>query len=263
MQLFRRISQIVDQGGRVNTVTLIGAPAAHAAAVGQMMALLPDGTADGCLIDEKFTAAVVERIKTGAFGAPTVFAVDYGGDFTLFWDCWAGEANAVVFGGGHISVALADILRHVGFRVSVIDDRPEFAGKTRFPGADKVICKDFAAAIADGDVAVDDQTAVIIVTRGHRYDLDCLRGTIGSGAKYIGMIGSRSRVAGILSMLAEEGFSPDHLGRLRAPIGLDIGATTPAEIAVSIVAEIIAVFRGGSLRPLKLAAGEGQEWTKC
>ncbi len=263
MQLYHKISQIVEQGGRVNTVTLLEAPEALVAAVGQVLLLLPDGTGDGCLIDEKFTATVVERIRGGAFSGPTAFVVDYGGAFTLFWDCWTREANAVIFGGGHISVVLAELLGHVGFRVSVIDDRPEFANKTRFPRANKVICKDFAAAITGGEVAIDEQTAVIIVTRGHRYDLDCLRGTVEAGAKYLGMIGSRRRVAGILKLLAEEGVAPAHIERLRAPIGLDIGATTPAEIAVSIVAEIIAVFRGGSLRPLKLASGEEPEWMKC
>lgn len=256
MKQFARIRQIIGAGGRVDTLTLIKAPAAQAAAVGQLL-LLPDGTVDGCLINDGFTAAVLDRVRAADWSGPTAFEVEYGGSFTLFWDAWARGASAVIFGGGHISVALADILSLVGFDVAVADDRPEFANTSRFPKAKKVICKDFTAAIADGDVVIDNQTAAVIVTRGHRYDLDCLRGTITSPAKYLGMIGSRRRVAGILDILADEGVDPAALARLHAPIGLDIGAATPAEIAVSIVAEIIAVFRGGSLRPLKLGEGAG------
>jgi xanthine dehydrogenase accessory factor len=147
MQLFHKISQIIEQGGRVNTITLIKAPEFHAAAVGQALLLLPDGTVDGCLIDESFMAAVFERIRGGAFSGPATFEIDYGGTFTLFWDSWSREANAVIFGGGHISVVLAEFWGHVGFRVSVIDDWPEFANRNRFPGARKVICKDIAASM--------------------------------------------------------------------------------------------------------------------
>lgn len=257
MSQFARINQMVEAGGRVVSITLLTAPAAHAAAIGELLLLLPDGTVEGCLIDEKFTALVAAKAGGAAWDGPVALEIDYGGPCRLFCDSWTREAGAVIFGGGHISVALAEMLGLVGFAVAVVDDRPEFANKARFPKAQAVICKDFRAAIAGGDVAIDSQTAVIIVTRGHRHDLDCLRGTLGSSAKYLGMIGSRRRVAGILSLLAEEGVDPEALGRLHAPIGLDIGAATPAEIAVSIVAEIIAVFRGGSLKPLKLRRGEG------
>jgi xanthine dehydrogenase accessory factor len=256
MKQFARINEIVEAGDCVASVTLLKAPAAHATAVGQMLLLLPDGMAEGCLIDDKFTALVAERVRSRDGDGPACFEIEYGGSCTLFCDNWTRQAGAVIFGGGHISVALAEILSLVGFEVAVVDDRPEFANKARFPKAKTVICKDFQAAIAGGDVAIDGQMAVIIVTRGHRYDLDCLRGTLGSQAKYLGMIGSRRRVAGILAMLADEGVDPEELGRLHAPIGLDIGAATPAEIAVSIVAEIIAVFRGGSLKSLKLRSEE-------
>ncbi len=256
MKQFARINEIVEAGGHVVSVTLLKAPAAHAAAVGRMLLLLPDGTVEGCLIDDEFTALVAGQVRSRTGDEAATLETSYDGACTLFCDNWRRQAGVVIFGGGHISLPLAEMLSMVGFEVAVVDDRPEFANKARFPKAKTVICKDFQAALAGGDVTIDDQTAVIIVTRGHRYDLDCLRGTLGSEAKYLGMIGSRRRVAGILAMLADEGTDPAKLGRLHAPIGLDIGAATPAEIAVSIVAEIIAVFRGGSLKSLKLGNEE-------
>lgn len=256
MKQFARIKEMLEAGGSVASVTLLKGPAAHAGAVGQMLLLLPDGTVDGRLIDDEFTGLVAEQVRGQAWSGPAIFEVEYDGRWSLFGDCWARQASAVIFGGGHISVALVEILGLAGFEVTVVDDRPEFANRVRFPRAKTVICKDFQTAINAGDVATDGQTAVIVVTRGHRYDLDCLRGTIGSDAKYLGMIGSRRRVAGIMAMLTDEGVDRAALDRLYAPIGLDIGAATPAEIAVSIAAEIIAVFRGKSLKSLKLRSEE-------
>lgn len=109
--------------------------------------------------------------------------------------------------------------------MTVVDDRPESANKSRFPQARSVLCEDFRRALPG--LAVDGNTAVIIVTRGHRYDMDCLRATMGSCARYLGMIGSRKRVREIINLLREEGAPADPPQRLRAPIGLAIKAETP------------------------------------
>ena len=125
------------------------------------------------------------------------------------------------------------------FAVTVLDDRISFANSERFPQAAQVICDSFAAGIARLQIRATDY--VCVITRGHRWDGECLRQILsGTLPKYLGMIGSKRRVEGLLSLLAEEGFDPESLGRIHAPIGLKINAQTPAEIAVSICGEMIA-----------------------
>ncbi len=148
------------------------------------------------------------------------------------------KERLVILGGGHISLELCRYASDLGFSVTVVDDRPGFAHPGRFPDADKVICNAFSDAIEE--LAVNSNDYVAVVTRGHRFDADCLRGVLsGVFPKYLGMIGSRRRVAALLQLLEEEGFSGEDLGRIHTPIGLDIGAVTVKEIAISIVAELI------------------------
>ncbi|MGH7557626.1 MAG: XdhC family protein [Gemmatimonadota bacterium] len=156
----------------------------------------------------------------------------------------------IVVGAGHIAQPLSRIGKLLGFRVVVIDDRPDFARRERFPEADRVIVADFADPFAE--VAVGPRSHVVLVTRGHRYDYDCARALARAGAEpaYVGMIGSRRRVRAAFEQLAAEGFDREWLARIHAPIGLDIGAETPAEIAVAIGAEMILAERGGTGEPL-------------
>ena len=144
----------------------------------------------------------------------------------------------ILLGGGHIAVPLCRLGAMLGFSVVVVDDRPEYAVRSRFPEAEQVICADFKAEI--GDLRIGPTDYVAIITHGHRWDADCLR-TLLSGVfpRYLGMISSRRRAEGLSALLIREGFSPDLIGRVRSPIGLSIGALTPQEIAVSIAGELI------------------------
>jgi xanthine dehydrogenase accessory factor len=129
------------------------------------------------------------------------------------------------------------------FRVTVFDDRPSFADRTRFPGASEVICESFGRLSQRLTFRADDYA--VILTRGHRHDVECLRSVLSGGESpcYLGMIGSRRRAAVVRRQMAEEGFARERVGRLRSPVGLDIGAVTPEEIAVSILAEAVQVKR--------------------
>lgn len=148
----------------------------------------------------------------------------------------------LILGAGHIAQAVASMGKKLDFHVIVVDDRPDFANRARFPEADEVICDDFANTIRR--TTIDPNTYIVIVTRGHRYDEVCLREVLGRPAKYLGMIGSKRRVKLLLNKLQEAGFAAEDLAKVKSPIGLNIGAETPAEIAISILAEIIAVRRG-------------------
>ncbi|MCL5946986.1 MAG: XdhC family protein, partial [Chloroflexi bacterium] len=143
------------------------------------------------------------------------------------------------------------IARVLGFHVTVWDDRAAFAQQGRFPTADEVRVADFGRELSEYvKDCVDARTYVVLVTRGHQQDVPALRSLLKSAAPYIGMIGSKRRVWTVLKLLYAEGFPPETLLRIYAPVGLDIRAVTPAEIAVAICAELVRVLRGGSGRSL-------------
>ena len=152
------------------------------------------------------------------------------------------QERLLVLGGGHIALPVCEFAAKCGFEVHVVDDRPDFANCSRFPDAKNVICDSFENGIEKFGVTPFDY--VVVITRGHRHDADCLRALLpGEQPAYLGMIGSRRRTKGLLEMLKEEGFDPERLQKICTPIGLDIGAITPAEIAVSILSEVIAYKR--------------------
>ena len=147
-----------------------------------------------------------------------------------------------IFGGGHVSGQIVPLASKVGFKTVVIDDRPEFADAARFPEAEAVYCYPFEDVV--GRFPVDGSSYIIIVTRGHLNDKTVLEQTLRTPARYIGMIGSRRKKAMVFKRLLEDGFAQEDIDRVFSPIGLDIGAETPEEIAVSIVAELIKVRAG-------------------
>ena len=152
------------------------------------------------------------------------------------------EERLIVLGAGHIALPVCEFAAKSGFAVTVVDDRPDFANRSRFPLAANVICDGFEHAIAGLRITPFDY--VVIITRGHRHDADCLRAILpGEQPAYLGMIGSRRRTTGLLKMLEEEGFPADRLKKICTPIGLNIGAITPGEIAISILSEVIAYKR--------------------
>lgn len=203
----------------------------------------------GSLGDEAADRAATRALAGAESPAATVSLPDT--SIALYVERVAPPPELVIVGAGHIAVPLAAIGALLGWRVTVLDDRPEFARAERFPGADRVIVADFADPFAG--VPIGPRTRLVLVTRGHRYDYDCLRAVVAMGAElaYVGMIGSRRRVRAAFEMLSAEGFDAAWLARVRAPIGLDVEARTPAEIAVAVAAEMIQAERGGTGRPLR------------
>jgi xanthine dehydrogenase accessory factor len=161
-----------------------------------------------------------------------------GGTFTIAVEVLRPRRSLVVFGAGHVGQALALVAALVGYSVTVIDDREQFLTQDRFPDPNiSLIAKAFDQVA--GTLEISTSTAVVIVTRGHQYDEQCLKDTIDSPAAYIGMIGSKRRVIAVFRRLTALGVDAEKLGRVHAPIGLNIGAVSPQEIAVAILAEII------------------------
>jgi xanthine dehydrogenase accessory factor len=257
--IVRAVLEALQEGGAVCLATVIRADEAFAVAPGVKMLVWPDGSALGSLggaLDEAvrgdcreaLARHLVQTVRYSPDGRRLPPAAAEPGVEVLI-EAIEPPATLLVVGGGHVGKALSQIGALLGFSVAIIDDRPEYASPARFPEADHIICGDFAEALRQFPIGPD--TYVVIVTRDHRQDEESLRQVMGAPAAYVGMIGSRRRVGAVLQQLQEEGVPADAVARVHSPIGLDIGAETPEEIAVSIMAEIIQVRRQGSGRPLR------------
>src|SRR5947207_6344313 len=162
-----------------------------------------------------------------------------GGTLDIFVEPILPPAALYIFGAGHVSVNLYKVARNAGFDLTIVDDRASYANRERFPEAKQVIAEDFEQAMAR--ITPNEASYIVIVTRGHRDDMRVLRWAIQTPARYIGMIGSKRKTIAIFRELTKEGIAPQLFERVHAPVGLDIGAVTPEEIAVAITAELIAV----------------------
>lgn len=155
----------------------------------------------------------------------------------IFVESLSQEVQIVMCGGGHVSYALSKLTDFLGYHITVIDDREEFANKERFPNAKRIICKSFAKAFETENFSAD--SCFVIVTRGHVDDALCLEEVMKRDYRYAGMIGSRSKIGKCRDLILSKGFSSEEFNRVHTPIGLDIGGQTPEEIAISIIAQII------------------------
>ena len=165
-----------------------------------------------------------------------------GGRMQVFIEPIEGTPVLCLFGAGHVAQPLAGIAKACGFRVEIADDRVKFANRERFPGADAIVIDEFTAAAAR--MTLGPNSYAIVVTRGHKGDAEALQAVLGRGLRFVGLLGSRPKVVHIFAALEAKGVAREELARVHAPLGLEIGAQTPEEIAVSILAEMIAVRRG-------------------
>ena len=172
-----------------------------------------------------------------------------GGRMDVHVDPLLPAPHLYIVGAGHVGYELGRMAGPAGFRLHVVDDREKFASEERFPGAD-VIVQPIPEWLHRADITAS--AYVVVLTRGHTHDLEAMRSLAARDLRYLGLIGSRAKVARIYSALLEEGLPPECLERIHAPIGFEIGAITPAEIAVSILAELIAVRRGAATARLSM-----------
>ena len=167
-----------------------------------------------------------------------------GGSLDIFVEPILATPTVLILGGGHVGLNVARVAKVAGFDVVVADDREAFANRERFPEAAETMAGPWDEIFPK--LQVTHHTYLVLVTRGHKGDLDCLRWAVTTDARYLGMIGSKRKFIEICKVLEREGVSAENLGRVHSPIGLDIGALTPEEIAVAIVAEMIAVRRNAA-----------------
>ena len=188
------------------------------------------------LKDKAMDEGPLEEKMKEAFSKGTPSLYENGNESVLI-EPYYPKPRLIIFGGGHIAKPLSELGHRVGFSVVVIDDRPTFANNVRFPDADEVLCEDFNEVF--NHINIRESDFIVIVTRGHKHDGICLRKSLDFDPAYIGMIGSRRRVKAVKEELRNEGHSQEIIDSICSPIGLSIGAVTPDEIAISIIAEVI------------------------
>lgn len=263
--VFSAVVQALQRGESAALVTIIAASGSTPQRVGAKMLVYADGrtvgtVGGGCYENDAFWKAR-EALKSRKplrvkYELDDDFAQENGlvcgGQMEVFIEPIEPPPAVYVIGAGHVGYYLGQFAHEAGFMVHVVDDRDAFANRERFPQAVEVVVDDIPAWLAAADLPAS--AYMVIVTRGHRHDLDALRAVIDRDLRYVGLIGSRAKVARVYDALAGEGVAPTRFERVHAPIGLDIGAVTPQEIAVSILAELIAVRRGRAAAPSVAAA---------
>jgi xanthine dehydrogenase accessory factor len=255
-EILKEVLKRVDKGETIALVTVVEAKGSTPREVGAKMLVNKDGliagTIGGGITEARIIKEARQALKDGKGRFLTYHltkeeaALDEsaicGGDMKIFIDILQPKEEILIFGAGHIAVYVSKLMKMIGFKVTIIDDRQEFANQDRFPEADEIIAETIGKAL--NHIKITPATYIVIVTRGHLKDEEVLASVIRSSAAYIGMIGSRKKNTTVFQRLVERGISKEELNKVHAPIGIDIKAQTPEEIAVSIIAEIIQARRG-------------------
>ncbi len=253
--LLAELLKSIDEQRAVALVTVVKATGDYAAALGRHALVWPDqGPLGGLNLGALEGRVLADATQALSQRRPQLLSYE-DGQVELFVEVQRRPPTLIIVGAGHIAQPLAVLGKLINFEVVVIDDRPQYANAERFPQADRVIAAPFQPTLHNWPVDAD--TYIVLVTRGHSYDVESLLEVLDSPARYIGMIGSKRRIRAVFELLErEQGIPREKFERVYAPIGLDIGAESPAEIAVCIIAEIIKVYRGGRAASLSDALRE-------
>jgi xanthine dehydrogenase accessory factor len=254
-EVFAAVVDALDRGEAAALVTIVSTTGSTPQRVGAKMLVFADGRmvgtiGGGCYENDAFwkarEAITARKPQLVHYELSDDFAQETGlvcgGQMDVYIEPIEPSPELYVIGAGHVGTELATLAQAVGFQVHVVDDREKFANRERFPGVSEVVADDIPTWVTR--TQLPPHAYVVIVTRGHTNDLEALRVLAPRELRYLGLIGSRAKVARIYDALRQDGISGECLQRVHAPIGLDIGAVTPQEIAISILAELIAVKHG-------------------
>jgi xanthine dehydrogenase accessory factor len=249
LRLLTELLKSIDEHQSVAMVTVVKAAGDYAASLGRRALVWLDREPLGNLNLGALESRALADAKEALTQRRPQMLIYENGQVELFVEVQRRPPTLIIVGAGHVAQPLATLGKLIDFEVVVIDDRPQYANVERFPQADHVIAAPFRPTLRDWPI--DAGTFIVLVTRGHSHDVDSLLEVIDSPARYIGMIGSKRRVRAVFDLLEQEqGIPREKFDRVYAPIGLDIGAESPAEIAVCIIAEIIKIYRGGRAESL-------------
>ena len=259
--LYNEISTCLKHGEHVVIATVVKTVGAAPCAAGAKMLVRGDGSTSGSFAGPRTDGKVIEAaLATLRENRPLLTHIHLDADqgeavgscgatLEVFFEILRPEPRLIIAGAGYVAQALARLAANLDFRIAVVDDRRDLADPAVFGEAVQLIFGDIPQTLHE--LEPDESSFVVIVTRGHHLDAEALRAALESEATYIGMIGSPGKVKHIFKTLAQQGFSREALARVHAPIGLDLGAQTPDEIALSIAAEIVMLRRQASGNPLR------------
>jgi xanthine dehydrogenase accessory factor len=263
--IYEAILEATRRGDSLALATIVEATGSTPREVGTKMLIYPDGSIVDTIGGGSLEANVIAEAQAAlGEGKPRLVRYELrdseagdpgicGGEAEIFIDVINPHPTVLIVGAGHVGRSIAVLSSFLGFRTVVLDDRAEFANAERLPQADEIIVGDIAEELARFNM--NPQTHIVLVTRGHEHDRDALRQVLSSPAAYIGMIGSQRKVKMVFSELQKDRVAEEALATVHAPIGLDIQAETPEEIALSIMAEIVMVRRGGQGGLMRLVEG--------
>jgi xanthine dehydrogenase accessory factor len=235
-------------------VTIIGSEGSSARHLGASMIVTQNGkvigTVGGAVAELQLIEQAVHAIKEGKPRTVKMPLPVCAGVMTCFINVFQSAETLILIGAGHVAQPMARLGKMLGFRIVVIDDRPEYATRERFPEADQLIVDNWEKALSE--LRIDENSYIVILTYAGEYDEFAVRKVINSKAAYIGMIASRSKAKTIIANLQRDKIPDEMVRRVTTPIGLDIGAETPAEVAVSTMAQIIMVRKKATGKTLSI-----------
>jgi xanthine dehydrogenase accessory factor len=251
--LSEELVQISEQGAAAVLATVVEVEEKVAVEPGAKCLIRDGKLLGGTIGDGRVIQAILQesatRLRDEKSQLVSLTVPEAGGKLEVFFEVMPAPPKLIVVGAGHIAVPLVKLAKILDFHVTVIDDRLLFANRERFPDADEVVVGDMAQTLKE--MTITPSCYIVLITRGHAYDEPCLRVIVHTEAKYIGMIGSRRRIKACFERFRnEDRMAAEVLERVYAPIGLDIATETPAEIALSILGEVIKVRRGGKAASL-------------
>jgi len=261
LDVYQELVNVASKGERAALATVISSRGSAPRKAGAKMLIKEDdsfiGSVGGGGVEHEIRRKAVEVMDSSEpqiihfdlSGSGEQAAMICGGQMDVFLEPITSQETLYLFGAGHISQNTAAMGKMLGFRVVVIDPRPDYNNVDRFPNASSLLVEEYETAFSK--LSVDKESYIVIVTPGHVFDERCLQFAVGTEVKYIGMIGSRKKAEDVKERLLRKGVSQQQLDRVYGPIGLEIGAETPQEIAISILAEIIKVKTGSMSKEKK------------
>lgn len=261
-QVYEHLLEMINTGARGVLVTVInvsGSVPRHPGSKmvvhenGKIFGSIGGGKVEKTVIDESLSLIGHEKPQKSTFNLTEDDGMLCGGTVEILYEPFGGQEKLFIFGAGHIGQELAPLAVRAGFTVTVVDNRPEFANRERFPLAIEIIADDYQAILPR--LKFDERCFIVIVSHGHKFDADILHYCVHQPFAYLGMIGSKRKTQITLAQLEMKGIERAVLNRVNSPIGLNIGAETPFEIAISILAEMIASRSGAKVASLSMKSG--------
>ena len=265
MDIFEEVVRIRKEGRSAALATLVQSMGSSPQKEGAKILVLEDGTLIGTLGGGCLEANVADAaLKAMSSGKPCTIPFSLtekhgdlacGGRVLVYIEPLLPVPHLIILGAGHVGQALCRIGKFIDFRITVVDDREEYANRHNLPEADEIVVSEFDRVFASSKVPRDENTWVVVATRGHLHDLEALQAALDTRAGYIGLLGSRRKKTMLFSKLKEAGFSTEAIEKIHTPVGLSIGAATPEEIAISIAAQLIELRRKASADQRHRACG--------